>query len=389
VANVEERMKVKAWSGTLAAVGVLALAVSACGSSNSSSTATSSSAGASGASSSSGSSTSASSSASSGSSGSSVQFSGLETQVPSSYPQPKPKHLTLAYLNPEGSSNEFLTVLGQSMKDETQKLGGTYIEKDAEGDVNKQVSQFDQLLAQKVDGIAVFALDPKSLAPDVARARKAGIHLVTIDFNFTDTSASGLQGYESQVWQARDRAAYLTAQAMAKQLGPGATISTIDFAIKVPSIVFSIQRDVYWAQKFGLKVSGNASNPTDDIAGGEKAMTTLLGKNNSIKGVMAYNDPSAIGAYSAARSQGITGLALAGGNGGSDGLGAIKAGRESFTAKLDDPSMGKDFAWALYDLSEGVKVPGTVVAGPPVLVDKDNVGSIVPWEAQLKQEYGH
>ena len=318
-----------------------------------------------------------------------MQFSGLETQVPSSYPQPKSKHLTLAYLNPEGSSNEFLTILGQSMKLETQKLGGTYVEKDAEGDVNKQVSQFDQLLAQKVDGIAVFALDPKSLAPDVARARKAGIHLVTIDFNFTDTSAAGLQGYESQVWQARDMAAYLTAKAMAKQLGPGATISTIDFAIKVPSIVFSIQRDVYWAQKFGLKVSGNASNPTDDIAGGEKAMTSLLGKNNSIKGVMAYNDPSAIGAYSAARSQGITGLALAGGNGGSDGLGAIKAGRETFTAKLDDPSMGKDFAWGLYDLSEGVKIPATIKAGPPVLVDKDNVDSIVPWEAQLKQEYGH
>ena len=70
-------------------------------------------------------------------------------------------------------------------------------------------------------------------------------------------------------------------------------------------------------------------------------------------------------------------------------FGAIKAGRESFTAKLDDPSMGKDFAWGLYDLSEGVKIPGTIVAGPPVLVDKNNVGSIVPWEAQLKQEYGH
>jgi ribose transport system substrate-binding protein len=383
VASAEERMKVKAWFGTLAAVGVLVLAVGACGSSNSSSS--SSSAGGSAATSSSAGSTSTAAPAASAN----VPFSGLETKVPSSYPRPKPKHLTLAYLNPEGSSNEFLTVLGQSMKLETQKLGGTYIEKDAEGDVNKQVSQFDQLLAQKVDGIAVFALDPKSLAPDVARARKAGIHLVTIDFNFTDTSAAGLQGYESQVWQARDMAAYLTAQAMAKQLGPGATIGTIDFAIKVPSIVFSIQRDIYWAQKFGLKVVGNASNPTDDIAGGEKAMTTLLGKDNSIKGVMAYNDPSAIGAYSAARSQGITGLALAGGNGGSDGLGAIKAGRESFTAKLDDPSMGKDFAWGLYDLSEGVKIPGTIKAGPPVLVDKDNVDSIVPWETQLKQEYGH
>jgi ABC-type sugar transport system substrate-binding protein len=307
--------------------------------------------------------------------------------VPSTYPQPKSKHLTLAYLNPEGSSNEFLTILGESMKLETQKLGGTYVEKDAEGDVNKQVSQFDQLLAQKVDGIAVFALDPKSLAPDVARARKAGVHLVTIDFNFTDPSAAGLQGYESQVWQGRDMGAYLTAQKMSKLLGAGASLSTIDLIVKVPSIVYTIQQDGFWAKKFGLKVAGNASNPTDDIAGGEKAMTSLLGKDNSIKGVMAYNDPSAIGAYSAARSQGITGLALAGENGGSDALGAIKAGRETFTIKLDDPSMGKDFAWGLYDLSEGVKIPTTIKAGPPVLVDKDNVNSIVPWETQLKQEY--
>jgi ABC-type sugar transport system substrate-binding protein len=305
--------------------------------------------------------------------------------VPSTYPQPKPKKLTLAYLNPEGSSNEFLTVLGNSMKLETQKLGGKYVELDAEGDVNKQVSQFDQLIAQHVDGIAVFALDPKSLAPDVARARKAGIHLVTIDLNFTSTTNLG--GYESQVWQRRDEAAYMTAKEMAKLLKPGDTLGTIDLIVKVPSIVFSITRDTYWAQKYGLKVVGPASNPSDDIAGGEKAMTTLLGKTSDIKGVMAYNDPSAIGAGSAARSQGITNIPLGGENGGSDALAAIKSGRETFTLKLDDPSMGKDFAWGLYDLSEGVKIPPTVKAGAPVLVNKDNVNSTVPWEQQLKQEY--
>lgn len=317
---------------------------------------------------------------------SNVPFSSIEQRVPSSYPQPKPKHLVLAYLNPEGSSNEFLTVLGQSMKLATQKLGGSYIEEDAEGDVNTQVSQFNQLLAQKVNGIAVFALDPKSLAPDVARARAAGIHLVTIDLNFTSTTNLG--GYQSQVWQRRDLAAYMTAQEMAKLLGAGAPVGTIDYEVKVPSIVFSVTRDAYWAKRFGLKYVGNASNPTDDIAGGENAMTTLLSRYRAIKGVMAYNDPSAIGAYSAARSQGITGLALAGENGGSDALGAIKAGRETFTIKLDDPSMGKDFAWGLYDLSEGVKIPPTIDAGPPVLVDKANVNSVVPWEQQLKQEYG-
>lgn len=346
----------------------LAIGLAACGSSSSSSSKN----------------TSTSSSASSTSTAN-VAFSSIEQTVPATYPQPKSKHLVLAYLNPEGSSNEFLTILGQSMKLETQKLGGTYMEEDAEGDVNRQVSQFNQLLAQKPNGIAVFALDPKSLAPDVAKARSEGIHLVTIDLNFNSTTDLG--GYESQVWQRRDEAAYKTAQEMDKLLGSGSQAGTIDFEIKVPSIVFSIDRDKYWAEKFGLKVPGNASNPSDDIAGGEKAMTSLLGSFPSIKGVMAYNDPSAIGAYSAARSQGITNLSLAGENGGSDALGAIKAGRETFTIKLDDPSMGKDFAWGLYDLSEGVKIPTTIKAGAPVLVDKSNVNSTLTWEQELKQAY--
>lgn len=363
----------KRWMSTATATGALAIALAACGSSSSSSSSSSPAPHG------------GTSTASSSSAAASVPFSSIEQTAAASYPTPKPKHLRLAYLNPEGG-NEFLATLGNAMRLSAKKLGGTYTELDAGGDVNKQVSQFDQLIAQKVNGIAVFALDPKSLAPDVARAKKAGIHLVTIDLNFASTSASSLGGYESQVWQRRDEAAYDTGKEMSK-LAPGGSMGTIDLIVKVPSIVFSIQRDDFWAKKFGLSIAGNASNPTDDIAGGEKAMTQLLGQHSGIKGVMAYNDPSAIGASSAALSSGQTGLKLAGENGGSDALGAIKAGRETFSLKLDAPSMGKDWTYALYDLSEGVKVPGTVKSGPPVVVDKSNVGSTISWEQQLKQEY--
>jgi ribose transport system substrate-binding protein len=315
-----------------------------------------------------------------------VPFSSIEQSVSTSYPKPKSGKFRLAYLNPE-TGQEFLNILGQSMGLETKKLGGSFTELYAGGSVNTQVSQFNQLIAQKVNGIAVFGLDPKSLAPDVARARKAGIHLVTIDLNFTNTKASALGGYESQVWQRRDQAAYLTAKYMAQHLAAGSSLGTIDLIVKVPSIVFSIQRDDYWAKKFGLKVAGIASNPTDDIAGGETAMTTLLGQYPGIKGLMAYNDASAIGAYAAARSAGVTGLIFGGENGGSDALAAIKAGRETFSPKIDAPGIGKDWAWGLYDLQEGIKIPGTITSGTPVLVDKSNVSSTVSWEQQLKQEY--
>lgn len=318
------------------------------------------------------------------SSGPAVKFTSVEQSVPASYPQPKGGKFHFAYLNPVGA-NEFLHTLGEAMRLETQKLGGTYTELDAKGDVDTQVSQFNQLIAQKVDGIAVFALDPGSVAPDVRRAKKAGIPLVTIDLDFA--ANPDLKGFDTQVLQRRDEAAYLGAQQMAKQVGAGASVGTIDFAVKVPSIVFSIDRGKFWAQKFGLKIAGDASNPSDDIAGGEKAMTQLLGKFPDIKGVIAYNDPSAIGGASAARSQGKRDIVMGGQNGGSDALEAIKAGRESYTLKLDAPSMGKDFAWALFDLKEGTKVPETVKAGAPQLVTKDNVDQVKPWDQILKEEY--
>jgi ribose transport system substrate-binding protein len=317
----------------------------------------------------------------------SVPFSSFEQSVAASYPKPKHGKFRLAYLDP-AAGNEFLNILGRAMGLETKRLGGTFTQlSDVGGSVNTQVTEFNQLIAQKVNGIAVFALDPKSLAPDVARARKAGIHLVTIDLSFANAPASALGGYESQVLQRRDQAAYSTATYMAKHLAAGSSLGTIDFVVKVPSIVFSIQRDVFWAKKYGLKIAGSASNPSDDIAGGEKAGTTLINHSAGIKGVMAYNDPSAIGAYTAARSAGVSGLIFGGENGGSDALAAVKAGTETFSLKLDAPGMGKAWAWGLYDLIQGVKVPGSVKAGAPVLVTKSNVNSVVSWEQQLKNQY--
>jgi ribose transport system substrate-binding protein len=362
----------RSWWSSVVAVAAVALAVglSACGSDDSSGGSTSSG----------GSSTTSTADASPA-----VTFESTETSVPEGYPEPKPGAFKFAYLNPVGA-NEFLHTLGEAMRLETKKLGGSYVELDAKGDVDTQVGQFEQLIAQKVDGIAVFALDPGSVAPAVRRAKKAGIKLVTIDLDFS--ANPDLQGFDTQVLQRRDEAAYLGAQQMAKAVGSGSTVSTIDFAVKVPSIVYSIERATYWAQQFGLKVAGTASNPSDDIAGGEKAMTTLLGKYPDSAGAIAYNDPSAIGAASAARTQGKRDMVFGGQNGGSDALEAIKAGRESYTLKLDAPSMGKAFAWGLFDLKQGVKVPDTVKAGKPVLVTKDNVDSIETWDQMLKQQYG-
>ena len=308
-----------------------------------------------------------------------VVFESLETNIPVGYDKPESGALKLAYLNPVGG-NEFLDTLGKSMKLATEQLGGTYIELDGKGSVDDQVSQLDQLIAQGVDGIFVFALDPNAMKPSLAKAKKAGIALISIDENFT---SDDIGDYNSQILQRRDEAAFLGAGEMASLVAPGSSIGTIDFAIAVPSIVYSIEQAKKWATAFGLTVAGNASNPSDDIAGGETAGTELLANYPDIAGVIAYNDPSAVGANAAARSQGKDGLAFGGQNGGSDGLEAVAGGRINYTIQLDAPSIGQFAAWGLYNVKQGKDVPKTVKAGDPKLITTDNVGSATTWADQL------
>ena len=52
-------------------------------------------------------------------------FEGVEDEAAESYPEPKPDKFSLAYMNPQGG-NEFLKTLGNAMKLETEKLGGTF-----------------------------------------------------------------------------------------------------------------------------------------------------------------------------------------------------------------------------------------------------------------------
>jgi ribose transport system substrate-binding protein len=315
-----------------------------------------------------------------------VEFTGsLEADVPVGYDEPEDGEFRLAYLNPLGA-NEFLNTLGRAMKLETERLGGTWLELDAKGDVDTQVSQFQQVVAQGVDGIFAFALDPGAVQPALRRAKAADIPVVTIDLNLE--SATDIGQFDSQIWQRRDEAAYLGAQEMASRVSEGAGIATIDFAVQVPSIVYSIERAEYWAEQFGLRVLGNGTNPSDDIAGGEKAMTEILGNFPDLEGVIGYNDPSAIGAGAAARAQNKPDLVFGGQNGGSDAFEALRAGRLDYTAKLDPPSMGKFAAWGLYNLLQGKQVPKTVKAEAPEIVTEDNVEDAQTWDEQLQEEYG-
>lgn len=318
-------------------------------------------------------------------------YAGFERAYPSSFHVPKKvsgKQFTIGCQNPVNPGNETTAVFCKGVQAEATALGMKYIGLDDNLSVSKQVSNFNQLMAQGANAIVLYPLAPNSLRASLAKAKKQGI--VVIGLNVTFTKSAKAPGYNAQVWEGRDTEAYLSVAEMAK-LAPHGKVVIIGIGIPVPALKYLVQRYRYWAPKFGLKVIGEQDNPSDDITGGQQAMAGLLGKYGSIDGVLAYNDPSAVGAYTAARNEGRSGIKIIGINGSSLGISALKAHHVSAIIQVDAVNQGAQAAAAAYDVltKQGLPLPKTIVRGPRLLT-QGNVGAAVTWSAELaKIKAGH
>ncbi|MCW2951608.1 MAG: hypothetical protein JWQ48_778 [Conexibacter sp.] len=359
-------------AGAVALLAATAAFAAGCGSSSSSSSSTASSG-----------STSTNGGASTTASASAKPYSGPETKFPTSYPTPRraSRSITIGFLNPI-AANESLDAMQQAIVRTVGGLGGKTIIKDDQLRVDKQVTDFGQLLAQRVDAIIAYPLDPRALGPSLKQARAAGVPVIGIDVN-ADTSQPLPADYTSQILQGRDREAYEQVQMMSKANANG-KIGIIGIGSPVPALKFLLAREQAYAREAGLNVLGEQDNPSDDIAGGQQAASGLLGKYADMNGIIGYNDPSALGAVAAARTNGNKIVAI-GLNGGTDGVEGVKNGRLAGTAQNDSVGLGVQAAYAAYDAAtkQGGTLPRTVVR-PIRVVTKDTVGSITSWSDQLK-----
>jgi ribose transport system substrate-binding protein len=316
-------------------------------------------------------------------------YSGFESTYPQSFHVPDKKagkQQTIGCQNPVGPGNETTTTFCKGVQAEATALGMRYIGLDDGLSVDKQVSNFNQLLAQGADGVVLYPLAPNALRASLAKAKQQGIAVVGLNVTFTKSAKA--PGYDAQVWEGRDQEAYLSVAQMAK-LVPGGKVVIIGIGAPVPAIKYLAQRYRFWAQKLGLDVIGEQDNPTDDIPGGQQAMSGLLGKFGTIDGVLAYNDESAVGAYTAARNAGRTGIKIIGINGSSLGLSALRSGRVAAIVQVDAVNQGAQAAGAAYNVltKQGLPLPNVVVRSPR-LITKADLGSVASWSDELAEIKG-
>lgn len=313
-----------------------------------------------------------------------IAFTGFESKLPKCYADPKAEPLKIGYASPS-EVNEATATLAKVIENEVKELGGTLVKEDAKSEPDRQVTQIQRLFASGVDALIVFPVDPSAVAAVMKQGEASGIPVLAI--NADNNQADPGPGYDTQVLWKAGEAGYLDAKHMAELVPQGSEVAQMKLIVPVGVIERLIGEAKHYAEEFGLKPVALVSNETDDIAGGEKAMSGLLGESPNIKGLMAYNDESATGAYAAARSQGKE-IALLGGNGGALAYSSIESGKIDGSHQYPIVDIGRCAVKGAYDLAQGTKVPIAVGPGEVKVLDEETIGEDPTWDEQIEEIYG-
>jgi rhamnose transport system substrate-binding protein len=174
--------------------------------------------------------------------------------------------------------------------------------------VERQIELIDRLIPTRPDLIAVAANDPVEIAPAMARAQQAGIHVISWDgdsnhreffVNLVDFEAFGGQLVE----------------AMVKEIGPKGDIAVVTTSFTAPnqtSWIDAMKRTIY-AKYPGLRIADvrPAGESTEEA---HRIAQDYLASLPQLKGIVALGAPNLPGVARAVRDAGKAGRVAVVGN---------------------------------------------------------------------------
>ena len=280
----------------------------------------------------------------------------------------------VGYLNVFSGINVMMTLQNECEK-KIKALGGTFISYDAGLDIQKQVSQMDQLISQKVDVIIAYPTTDAALTQGVAAAKAAGIPVVQI--NVPSNSQKTLDpNVSTMVGMAFDQYDYVTMKHIAEKY-PKGKVAFIGFGPPTDNLVHIVGRAKYWAGQMGLNILGEVDALDASPNAASVATQAIIGKYPDVQIIIGYNDYATMAAASALKAAGKTGVLVATMNGGQDITAAgIKEGTALCAYRDAWEKVGNAAAIAAYDILTKQHLPARRMLFIGELATKDNVDSL-------------
>jgi ribose transport system substrate-binding protein len=207
-------------------------------------------------------------------------------------------------------ANTYLDAIGQGAKKTLAKAGYSMLGIDAQLDGNKQISDVEAMITKKVKAMIIYPLDSNGLKPTLQKAADAGIKVITMNYSVDDSTKAPPAPSLAQVQDAfptralaKERVDYLK-----KVLPKGGNVLYIGLGFPVAALE---KHAALFAQELAkapaYKFLGRVDNPSDNSEGGLTATEQALIRFPKVDAIVAYNDPTALGAYAAVRAAGKAG----------------------------------------------------------------------------------
>jgi ABC-type sugar transport system substrate-binding protein len=252
------------------------------------------------------------------------------------------------------------------IKIQADSLGMDVIVTDANLDPNKQIADVESLVAQGVDAIIIWPLDPNGIQAALDKARQANIPIIVQD---TPDAGDVTSNFQVNNFESAKEAAALVAQTV----GEGSEVGIIEGLPVVGVLIARNEGFAVGAQESGLKIVGQQVNDKDSADGARPIADAWKAKYGAtLKGILAYNDPSALGAASAIGGD-FTPVVV-GINGDAEGVAAVKDGRLLATFDFMPVELGNGLAWGAHQILTGNTLPAQVNF-EMTLIDSSNAGA--------------
>lgn len=273
-------------------------------------------------------------------------------------------------------ANPFFVAIGRSAQAEARKINPAVkvTAVSSKYDLNTQVDQIDNFIANKVDVIVLGAADSRGVGPAVRKARAAGIVVVAVDVT--------AEGADATVMSDNAMAGAESCGFLAERIGGKGRFVIVN-GPPVSSIMDRVKGCKQALARYpGIRILSDNQDAKGSRDGGLAAMAGILTAHPRIDAVFGVNDPTAIGAELAIRQARRTDIQAIGGVDGSpDGEAALKARGSLFvvTPAQDPHAMAAQSVRTAYGLLNGRPPPRTLELMPTPLITRDSIGSYTGW----------
>jgi len=211
-------------------------------------------------------------------------------------------------------ANPFFTILEKTIREKVEKNGDKLITVDPNRDRDKQVSQIEELISQKIDALFLNPVDLEAIRPALVSLNKANIPVINFDSEVKDIDLVA-----AYVGSDNKNAGYICGIDMAKHFPNGGPIAILDSPDRISTRTrINGFKEAIEGKGFTI-VFLRAAHGDASLA--RQYTEELLKSNTKVVALMGSNDVVALAAYAVCQSANRTNILIYG----VDGSPAAKA----------------------------------------------------------------